>query len=247
MCTDIRKNTLSIDKFEVKVELSASNSPSGSSASYYSPLALPAFRLQKWYHFCAVNELVKGDLGDRYEMRQYLNGMPGEEGEASLRQTSNFFVNSLFSVLEGKFLQKGSFVVLGQEQDSPGGGFDFQQSFSGRLAQLLTLGRSLKADEVQRLANCTDEALYDNKFGMATWSLENVIKGKLELKRLCQEDIWLHQILLPRPLFYSSAKAVCEALGGQIPRIADHKTRQEYFEKQTPNLKDIYDQVGIIR
>ena len=66
---------MSMNKFEIKVELS------GNSSSYYSWSELPEFRFHKLYHFCMVNEMVNDPQGEKYEVKQYLNGIANKQGE----------------------------------------------------------------------------------------------------------------------------------------------------------------------
>ena len=52
---------------------------------------------------------------------------------------------------EGRQLLLGGTLVLGQEQDSPGGTFDINQSFGGEIYETNILGRDLSGEEIWRI------------------------------------------------------------------------------------------------
>ncbi|XP_032419825.1 neuronal pentraxin-1 [Xiphophorus hellerii] len=62
-------------------------------------------------------------------------------------------------------------LVLGQEQDSLGGGFDATQAYVGELAHLNIWNRKLSATEIANLANCNSKAFVGNVF---SWTESNI-------------------------------------------------------------------------
>ena len=82
-----------------------------------------------WSHFCQSWDLVS-------TTRQiYVNGK-----EVANKATSS-----------GRKLKTGGVLVLGQEQDSRGGGFDSGQEFSGDLYNLVILDKKLSSEEVSNM------------------------------------------------------------------------------------------------
>jgi len=85
----------------------------------------PVFMLKnQWYHFCFT--WSKGSPLDFY-----LNGA---------------LVNSRTGNVAS--IQSGGTLVIGQEQDKVGGGFDINQSFGGELIHLNVFSRKLRKEEV---------------------------------------------------------------------------------------------------
>ncbi|KAG7486754.1 hypothetical protein JOB18_037969 [Solea senegalensis] len=63
-------------------------------------------------------------------------------------------------------------LVLGQEQDSLGGGFDATQAFVGELANLNMWNRKLSISEIYNLATCNSKAPAGNVFSWTESSIE---------------------------------------------------------------------------
>ncbi|XP_028674875.2 neuronal pentraxin 1 like [Erpetoichthys calabaricus] len=62
-------------------------------------------------------------------------------------------------------------LVLGQEQDTLGGGFDATQAFVGELANFNIWDRKLSPGEIYNLATCNNKALVGN---VISWSESNI-------------------------------------------------------------------------
>ncbi|KAM9313773.1 neuronal pentraxin-1-like [Pholidichthys leucotaenia] len=62
-------------------------------------------------------------------------------------------------------------LVLGQEQDTLGGGFDATQAYVGELANLNIWNRKLSNTEIYNLATCNSKALVGNVF---SWTESNI-------------------------------------------------------------------------
>ena len=52
---------------------------------------------------------------------------------------------------EGRSLSLDGIIALGQEQDSPGGGFDINQTFGGEIYETNIFGRDLSGEEIWRI------------------------------------------------------------------------------------------------
>ncbi|KAM4692259.1 neuronal pentraxin-1 [Rhinophrynus dorsalis] len=63
-------------------------------------------------------------------------------------------------------------LVLGQEQDTVGGGFDATQAFVGELAHFNIWDRKLAVGEVYNLATCSNKALTGNVISWAETNIE---------------------------------------------------------------------------
>lgn len=89
-------------------------------------------------------------------------------------------------------LPKGGILVLGQDQDILGGGFDMSQSLSGRLTQFGVWDRVLEDEEIINVASCKIE-MVGNVFGwdnfLDDWEVSSDASLKNEdMEMLCQED-----------------------------------------------------------
>ena len=82
-----------------------------------------------WSHYCQSWDLASTTR------RVYVNG----EEVANKTTTSS------------RKLKTGGVLVLGQDQDSPGGGFDEKQAFSGDLYNLVVLDKKLSSEEVSNM------------------------------------------------------------------------------------------------
>ncbi|KAJ8264133.1 hypothetical protein GJAV_G00145570 [Gymnothorax javanicus] len=63
-------------------------------------------------------------------------------------------------------------LVLGQEQDTLGGGFDATQAFVGELAYFNMWDKKLSSGEIYNLATCSNRALMGNVFSWSETSIE---------------------------------------------------------------------------
>ena len=85
----------------------------------------------RWHHICVTWRRSDG----RWQFYK--------DGEL---QTSNTGLST------GRFIQSGGSLVLGQDQDSVGGGFDPSQSFQGSLTNVNVWSRVLSASEINSLS-----------------------------------------------------------------------------------------------
>ncbi|NP_001301009.1 C-reactive protein 1.4-like precursor [Limulus polyphemus] len=89
--------------------------------------------LGQWYHVCHVWSGVDG------RMAVYANGSP---------------CGTMENVGKGHQISAGGTVVIGQEQDKIGGGFEEQESWSGELSDLQVWDEALTTHQVSTVASC---------------------------------------------------------------------------------------------
>ncbi|XP_045118960.1 uncharacterized protein LOC123508957 isoform X2 [Portunus trituberculatus] len=109
-------------------------------------------------------------------------------------------------------------LVLGQEQDSLGGGFDKTQAFIGDLSQVSLWSRVLSSGEVARLAACEDSG-HGDVFASDEIQLEekgSITTTWMPLEDLCRPPIKSQFFFLPETRLFSEARAVCEAFNGSL-------------------------------
>lgn len=117
-------------------------------------------------------------------------------------------------------VQGGGVLILGQDQDKPGGGFAPDDSFSGALADLQMFSRALTPEEVSSLSQChmppSDSFLTLEE----DWNLNNVSQYTISRQDLCipvhHRYIIFHRFITP-----SVNRQLCERLHGSLPREED--------------------------
>ena len=115
------------------------------------------FKFMEWNHFCSTFKTTRNDTHISTEIFTYNGG---------LLKSNSTVVNDKPGYLE---LQNDGTLVLGQDQDIPGGGYDREQAFSGEISQFGIWDRVLSQDEIVSLANCTVEKITDGS--VATWDI----------------------------------------------------------------------------
>ena len=148
-----------------------------------------------------------------------------------------------------------SAFVLGQEQDIKGGLFEKRQSFAGRIADFHLWNRPLSVNEIAELGTCGETRfaqfevdfryVYDSchillpsgdEFDWriegngldnftAHWSYDAIQLSYMAGEDLCEDDFWLQNIYLTKPLYFLDAERTCTNLGGRLASIG---TLQEY-------------------
>ena len=107
--------------------------------------------LDVWSHSCHTWDLTSATR------RAYVNGV-----EVANKATAS-----------GRKLKAGGVLVLGQDQDSRGGGFDSSQAFSGDLYNIVVLDKKLSSEEVGKLyesGRCGELDLNLNQNVVLEWS-----------------------------------------------------------------------------
>ncbi|XP_068216524.1 uncharacterized protein [Palaemon carinicauda] len=113
-------------------------------------------------------------------------------------------------------------LVLGQEQDSLGGGFDFTQILMGDLAQVSFWDRTLPQSEVENLASCSSLGR-GGIFSSDTAQMElNGVDAKWTiLSQLCRDSSHLY-LMLPEMRSFEATISSCRVLNSTVaaPRSA---------------------------
>ncbi|XP_042888797.1 neuronal pentraxin-2-like [Penaeus japonicus] len=112
--------------------------------------------LRSWTHFCFTFDQGTG------EWRIYLNGERREEGSFSGVTVT---------------VDSGGAYIIGQEQDSLGGGFHRDQSFSGEITELNFWGQVLDDYTIMQIAACEVEQEGDVlSWTQMSWKLEGEVQ-----------------------------------------------------------------------
>ncbi|XP_013780657.1 C-reactive protein 1.1-like [Limulus polyphemus] len=102
-------------------------------------------RIGKWHHVCYV--------------------WSSWEGQATLVVDSFGCHGNKTGMHKGGTVRSGGALVLGQDQDKVGGGFDPKQNMEGRLSELHLWDSALNSEQILRLSRCTDiseRSIYGN-------------------------------------------------------------------------------------
>ncbi|XP_042208683.1 uncharacterized protein LOC121856959 [Homarus americanus] len=123
-------------------------------------------------------------------------------------------------------LSLNSSLVLGQEQDIVGGGFDKTQILRGQLAQANIWNRSLSKEEVQLLASC-NEVAYGNIFSseMDDVELVDVTKHMIDSKSLCKKTD--EYVIFPEMRNLAESMLMCHRVGYHIYAPETHDANIE--------------------
>ncbi|XP_063840450.1 uncharacterized protein LOC135089120 isoform X1 [Scylla paramamosain] len=145
-----------------------------------------------WYHACHL-----------FDSQRYSFYWQGEEvfsGQAQCRWP---------------FLLNGT-VVLGQEQDHVGGGFDGTQVTRGDITQVYMWGRLLEPATVRRLASCGTAPAHDILFSTETSQMEvfGAQEDWLPRSSLCREQPFF--AILPEERSLQASLQVCQVMDGSL-------------------------------
>lgn len=114
---------------------------------------------------------------------------------------------------------RSGWVVLGQDQDKPGGGYQADQSFRGRLARVRLWDRRLSPQKVARVVRC--DATLDAETVLAwpaaaPWRLN----GTAQVVKVPRQDLCRpkgpYLALLSPPMLLSKARNLCNALDSHV-------------------------------
>ncbi|XP_071537664.1 uncharacterized protein [Panulirus ornatus] len=110
-------------------------------------------------------------------------------------------------------------MVIGQEQDDiPGGGFDWYQSFGGKVTLVQLWKKPLSNTDIQKLASCnldTEGDVLD--WESAPWELEGSAKWEeLPISDLCR-PLSLPTLIFPEVRTIPVTIELCRIVGGSIP------------------------------
>ena len=111
-----------------------------------------------WYHYCFAWENIKG------EYKVYQDGQLKVQG---------------VDLQKGGIIKSGGIVVLGQDQDTIGGGFGLADAFGGQLTELNMWDKVLSdSDVAAQYASCSIP-----QGSVLAWSVfKNLIHGNVKVK-----------------------------------------------------------------
>ncbi|KAK8397292.1 hypothetical protein O3P69_004770 [Scylla paramamosain] len=119
----------------------------------------------------------------------------------------------------------GGTLFVGQEQDSPGGGFNEFQSLRGSVGDLRVYGEVLPLEQMKALTACQapnalEEPLID--FSNVTGDFEVSDATLLEAPPPCDLRGEAFHVVFPEPRLFREAQQLCHVLGGAmaVPRNA---------------------------
>lgn len=130
-------------------------------------------------------------------------------------------------------------LVLGQDQDKPGGGYDEDSSFSGTIIDFHIFARVVSPAEVLAMAQCgapPSDALVTQGSG---WLLNNVSESVIKRQELCSEGTVF--FMFQRHVMPRQVAELCNRLQGYAPAADDAaavvKSLRKYFEDQSDFIK----------
>lgn len=155
-----------------------------------------------WNHLCLV---IEND-----QWRFYLNG--------AILEAKTF---NKSSDLEG-----GGVLILGQDQDSLGGGFEQQKSYSGSISLFNLWNESLNSSEIKAMKDCNNEAATGNgniivSWRQNFWSLgqQRILSNTINLKDFCHddtEDDFTNIVVFPERIERKEATQLCLSFGASV-------------------------------
>ena len=130
-------------------------------------------------------------------------------------------------------LKRDGILVLGQEQDSLGGLFDDDQSFSGELTQVEFWTMKMDPQTIQSLSNCEQETAFVQSrvvswnASLAEWSESNIEKRNVPLKEICSIGILQNYLIWPEQVTYPQISDYCRRLDAKLPEIGSKAELKE--------------------
>ena len=107
--------------------------------------------------------------------------------------------------------------MIGQEQDSFGGGFSLDQSASMQVTQVNFWRGILDDDKILEMTNCQ----FDHKGDLIPWNhkdwmLSNVKTKEESLGSLCERGYGLNKVVMTFGMAPEAQQKVCSALDGKL-------------------------------
>ncbi|KAG7175378.1 Glutamate-gated chloride channel-like 5 [Homarus americanus] len=163
------------------------------SKQYWFPNFTTQLALHQWVHYCHV-----------FSSGEYRAFVDGEE------RVQGSLVTQVLP------LPLNSSLILGQEQDLVGGGFDITQIFHGYIAQVNIWNKSLTQKEVEDMSACRH---YDvgNVFSTDMDELEvfgAVLVETVQLHTFCEKTVKF--VIFPEPRDLETSKLMCQRVGHVI-------------------------------
>ena len=135
---------------------------------------------------------------------------------------------NLVSTNDGKGI-----IILGQDADSLGGGFDENQAFSGSISEFHMWDRAITEKEVKQISNCdmSGQSLKGNIINWSrinTWEKHNV--SIREVENFCKDLITPKFIIFNQRMNFGETKRSCHILGGTYPYEFTIENRLRYYQ-----------------
>lgn len=172
---------------------------------------VPTFEFFRWYHLCMVYNATLIDDLVNVNIKVFLDGQQG--GSDTTTVPLNDFIP----------LSRDGILVLGQEQDGPGGYFDETQSFSGELTQVEVWNSLLSQDDIQDLASCNRESVATDtqvvSWILSKWivSPEVAMRKEDQLDNLCRPSVLKNWLIWADRVTYKQMSDVCKRMDGVMP------------------------------
>ncbi|KAF2368337.1 Pentraxin-related [Trinorchestia longiramus] len=167
-----------------------------------------------WSAFCVVVDATAGRIAI------FFNG--------DLEHEEKFLANT--PVLS----PKGGTVVLGQDQDVPGGLYDSSQSFCGEITDVQVYSYVLRDEELKNITLCTSSI--DQKatrgdvidWDSAQWTLGEDYK-EVPVRETCQVSPTQH-VMFQELLQFNAAVNLCSAFGGRLSLPSNDQELKEVYK-----------------
>lgn len=130
-------------------------------------------------------------------------------------------------------------LVLGQDQDKPGGGFDSEYSFAGAIVDFHLFGRVMTPAEILAMAKCGAPPRGAVVTQANAWLRNNISVSFIKRQELCSEGTEF--FMFQRVTMPEQVAELCNRLQGYIPAADDVaamlKSLRKYFEDQSDFTK----------
>ena len=154
---------------------------------------------------------------------------------STLFNFGDLFLIEHFYVPRGKISTddgKGT-VILGQDADSLGGGFDENQALSGAISEFHMWDRSLTKEEIMQLLDCNlaEQTLGGNLINWnseTNWKTHNVTIQDID--NICNKDNVPEFVIFNQRMPFNDIRFHCQVMGGTLPHQLDEKGGLAYYE-----------------
>ncbi|KAG0702852.1 Adhesion G-protein coupled receptor D2 [Chionoecetes opilio] len=146
-------------------------------------------------------------------------------------------------------LSGGGILVLGQDQDTLGGGFVFSQSLNAVLKDFRFYTRAVTSQEAVDYTSCRPSSQdlkphMDFTHLLSDWRLQGSVEvGVVEMSEVCQEESVFH-LVFPEKRTFPEAAALCEGVGGNVAAPTTPKENQLILSSVSPYLQQCLDASG---
>ena len=131
-------------------------------------------------------------------------------------------VKILGKLQEVKKIRKNGILFLGQEQDSFGGGFTHDQSFSGIISNLMIFDYELPEDQILQFLHCESLDLENSKPFLDftdlsnDWSFNGSEKTSEEsVDKICQSNFRKTYVTYSDAMTFTKAYDICKITTGK--------------------------------